>query len=1659
MIGGMTTSAPPANGKAKRRHFARNPTSAYRPSGGSILGMATAALHGEPVFTWLDIPLMMRDPNVRFISALWRGPFQKVRWKVRGSDEKVANFVQNTLRRFWRGGVPRILARYFEHGFGAGGVEFAVRRGWVRLAKVRPLECQDVEPRVWASDDPALGRRAGAFAGVRVRGVERLVAPPHAMWFAGNQRFGEWYDQSPLSGMFRPWLEKNGRGGAIQQRVKWFRKHASSGHTIRYPEGTTNVGPDENPEERNNQDLARETLDYAETNSGFILSNAKQPTADGKGGDYEWVIEHPEAYPDVAGFRDYPKDLDLEMLAGAGIPKEVVQSSESGSGYNGRLLPYQGFLGTVDELSGLLLEACEPWLSPLVEVNFGPDAWYEVRPISLADQAEAEQMKGQKRSGEMPAKPGMGGQLPFTLSTTTDPTVLDAIRQLAAKVDALSAPPPAPVEMAATVGPDEEAAKAEAFERTAGRLMRSRKSTIAQLLALAMVKTQQRANAAGDPEAAAGSLQALSELAGDPVQVARIVGMKEMSATAAGRALEMAWTLVASPGQQGYRGKRNKWYDPEHGVRYQDEQPGARREKREASEKAGWEILSKVVARKASLEEVAELGTHLPVMRSKELLKARAALEVNLKGERKKLQMVERILDHVELQADKPDRQRRAPFESRNPRRKKNPLAGTVAQAVIDFGGIDPEDSEFRAHYGSVKEALEDGIPRQVFRDKAGGKGRGGLDALAQELHGSNLIRIPEDQSPTGYVLEQLKGGGKSHDHDDTEESERRLQEDARQQQEAEDAKLKQIEGDRGYPAAFDAPEAEPEAEQEAEPAAKPAPEPAPEPEPEDELADLRRRADRAREAFRSYTGRDSKHREFLGKAARGAAMRLHAAGKGRAKGAPAPTPTPPAPAKGAEDEADRVPWDRAGAGAGAAAGDEPDRVAWDRAETVPEPAPAPEVEPETPAEPEKPKSAADEIKDGPSLAAWATDRVKRLNRSEKEIDADKEMTPKEKAARKAEIHAARKAVVTAASLGEALADNANDARAFGLYERAREAAEALPDARREQMLAVLDRAMPKGAVPVKGDFDDEDDDAPEPAEKTSVKDILAQEKDVLAKRRAKAPPKPADPDLKAEEKAAGQTPEPVKEAVAEELEEPEAPEAAPPEPPKEPEAAKARKYGPARLRSMAERIMGEEAMVVLNHPRHGPMKVRNHHDLGEYLAAGGRWPPERVYPPSVLGDGYTITPRMAPDEVKRVRGEYDERVRAAMREEDAKPKSPPPRQPKKPPKGKPVRPKASGPSDAVREAVAREPVRGENESHHDFFARTLDWQDETSRAVMADFKARMRALADAEPPGAVREGFLQLEHNSPSVVTDMAPVAGQTRRQRFEAALRGAIADSVEVGRPHVERLGTAADLAKFDQAVARHKDRSPLPGPDEAAPPPEPKKPPKKSARAQEAEARMDRLRAHFTPGNVVTGYGGHDEVLGFTPNDDGTFSVRVRAVVRDGAGWAPDPRARVRVHSTAPTEKELRAGPVGKAAGAAPVPLDDPEALAGAVHEAGKAVKDWVGKSYDPDSEHWLTHKVPVADLYDALKGRLPDGTTFEQFQEALRGARRAGVLDVARNDLPQVLSPDDFGRMRRSATANFAGDDPHGTSSFHYVNLPGARPKPAPAPYERKKRPPA
>ena len=113
-------------------------------------------------------------------------------------------------------------------------------------------------------------------------------------------------------------------------------------------------------------------------------------------------------------------------------------------------------------------------------------------------------------------------------------------------------------------------------------------------------------------------------------------------------------------------------------------------------------------------------------------------------------------------------------------------------------------------------------------------------------------------------------------------------------------------------------------------------------------------------------------------------------------------------------------------------------------------------------------------------------------------------------------------------------------------------------------------------------------------------------------------------------------------------------------------------------------------------------------------------------------------------------------------------------------------------------------------------------------------------------------------------------------------------------------------------DQVKKVEPKPAPTPAP-KAEPKPEPK-PDTAPAKPRKAkpDKRREKLESHFTPGNVVTGYGGFDRVISFNWND-GRWNVEVQHVIKNAQGqWDIDPKdTRIRNHSTEPDTRDKVVG----------------------------------------------------------------------------------------------------------------------------------------------------
>lgn len=330
-------------------------------------------------FTLSDVERMRRDPQVQMGLRILRAPLAGVKWKIKAADQEVGKFVASQVRRFWRTSLLKCL-RMFEYGFAAGEVSYTLRDNKIHFADLLDFHPYDARPLEFTD-----GTRAGRFAGLRVRlggGRGRRssdvdIGPRHAFWIANEPEYGALYGRPRLAGAFLPYQEKRGRKGAIDARRLWYVKNAYHSGVMRHPFGEVTL---EDGTLMSYQDLARQILEKFETGGVLVLPNDRDDA-----GNYLWEYEPPKTHGDLKDVRDYPKDLDQEILKGLGIPPELVDAATVGSGYSGRAIPAQWFFTSLDETVAHVLQTFERLiLHGLVRLNYGP-ARYELAAESLAE--------------------------------------------------------------------------------------------------------------------------------------------------------------------------------------------------------------------------------------------------------------------------------------------------------------------------------------------------------------------------------------------------------------------------------------------------------------------------------------------------------------------------------------------------------------------------------------------------------------------------------------------------------------------------------------------------------------------------------------------------------------------------------------------------------------------------------------------------------------------------------------------------------------------------------------------------------------------------------------------------------------------------------------------------------------------------------------------------------------------------------------------------------------------------------------------------------------------------------------------------------------------------------------------------------------------------
>lgn len=362
----------------------------------------------RPPFSQRWIPTMLRDSRVQFGLRIIKGTcLAGSRFYIEDPDSQGAEhselkeFLIKNIVRFWRWSAIKAM-RAVEWGFSGTEAMFNVRKDLVCFDNLRSIHPKDVK--VLTVD--------GEKVGVSVRNVKGhrgrvYLGGPKGFWHVQNREDFPYYGLSQLFGSFEPWLEFYSDGGAKDVRRLYYHKYAFSGETGYFP---VNTEPSEagGPGATSNRDTMRGIMEKRRAGAATFFPNRYDAQ-----GNKEWEIIPAQAGPGSGDLLEYHRDLKGEIFEGMGIPSEVVEAAEVGSGWAGRRVPQTAFFSILQDIvNWLIFDFDSQILRPLVTLNFGiKDPEYEIVPFGLLEGTGEQERKEWERQGT--PLPGQEGAAPI----------------------------------------------------------------------------------------------------------------------------------------------------------------------------------------------------------------------------------------------------------------------------------------------------------------------------------------------------------------------------------------------------------------------------------------------------------------------------------------------------------------------------------------------------------------------------------------------------------------------------------------------------------------------------------------------------------------------------------------------------------------------------------------------------------------------------------------------------------------------------------------------------------------------------------------------------------------------------------------------------------------------------------------------------------------------------------------------------------------------------------------------------------------------------------------------------------------------------------------------------------------------------------------------
>lgn len=365
----------------------------YRPT------LPVYSLRAQAVLGWdlyNDVEVMRVHDAVSLPLDMVMSSMAMAEWDVKASDLEAATYAGELLLWWWNHAMYPVQEEGNVYGWAACELVYHEREGYLRPCGIVSFSSRDVQPIVTEDTRRPTGVEVMggfSFKNRRLWGFREGV-PNKAFWYVHRQRHQGLYGQSQIRGAWKPWRSLAGIDGQEEiialanyrfgtGIVKVYHPEGNYTGTLANMPGWSAPGAGGGVTVSNNM-VARQVAETLKNGAAIALDSTPYPGLAGGGKKWDVVVD--SFTTNISQLLEGERRLYEKCARAVGIPPELIEASQTGSGYSGRAIPLQGFLTKQQrQLHDMTAQVMDQIINPLVKWCLGPDRWAYASPKPLIE--------------------------------------------------------------------------------------------------------------------------------------------------------------------------------------------------------------------------------------------------------------------------------------------------------------------------------------------------------------------------------------------------------------------------------------------------------------------------------------------------------------------------------------------------------------------------------------------------------------------------------------------------------------------------------------------------------------------------------------------------------------------------------------------------------------------------------------------------------------------------------------------------------------------------------------------------------------------------------------------------------------------------------------------------------------------------------------------------------------------------------------------------------------------------------------------------------------------------------------------------------------------------------------------------------------------------